>query len=208
MISSTMPIAAPPFRWTHLALALCSCVLASCFGAEPDTRVRIRVAADGSGHVHARSLLVDEVPSPMTDGGAGVTWEDPAAIVFTRGHFERLDGLRLHEIGFSLTPAATGFSVLTVTLPRGPEVRWARALSSGDGKQRHDAGNRIDPDARRAAGEELGLEIQFPREIISEGLRRRAAGVSHSREGTSATLRMQTDTALAPGEELVWIITY
>ncbi|MFT4540601.1 MAG: hypothetical protein ACI835_003052 [Planctomycetota bacterium] len=192
----------------RLALLTLGLGLASCFGSDTEVGVRINVLDDLSGTIHTRSLVASEVEGRMTTGSGGVKWEHHAQVVFGRGDFESINEVKLDEIHFDVSKSESGISVMTVTLPRGPQVKWPATLTSKVPRDRLETGGTLEPGSSKSFGDRVEISIEFPTPVISQGIRFRARGLDGEKERNTAKLSVTADAAQVEGDDLVWVITW
>ena len=195
-------------RRVRLCLLAVTLGLGSCSRPSQDVGVRINLLPDLSGTVHTRSLVAEDVRGTLISGSDGVEWEHHAQMVFGRGKFASIMELRFEEIRFEVSITENGVSILTVTMARGPDVKWLGMLTSKDPDLRSSSGATLNPESTTEAGGRIEFLIELPTEVISQGVSPRARGVRSSHKGNFATLSVTADAAQVAGEDLVWVIAW
>jgi hypothetical protein len=201
----------PAIRWPRPAAPLGALLLllgAACDETDA-VAVRIRVEPDLSGVVATSGVRVPDPAAPMEHVSSGVTWTGRLNLVCALGEFESLSELAIEDVTFEAGSAGATLSYVEVTLPRGPQARWPRALVPLSEDERRDAARTLDPAGRlRAVGDTVKLELELPERVIGHGLSSRTLGAKEKADGTKATLVVPLASALEPGEPLIWNVTW
>lgn len=183
-------------------------LLAACSGGEL-VGVHVALAADGSGTVTTRALLLPADPNRAESLASGAKWSLRAALVASQGTFARIADLRLGDGTLTFQPDLDGERPgLRVRLKRGPGTTWIEALVPDRDTRRSMAGA-YDPTGRtKEIAEVLRLEIETPATVITSGVLPTGRGVEADREGRRAVLLLPVRTAVEPGEDFVWEISW
>ncbi len=196
-------------------LALLTLMLAACSG-EQLVGIHITLNEDGSGTVTTRALVEPAVPSPIEKATEGADWTPAAqdevvraAVVATRGRFERLDALRFGDGGLHFATNLGGEQhSLRVYLHRARDAAWVKAFAP-DAKTRKDMARIYDPSgSAREIGGIIRVEIELPGEVVASSVHPTARGVEADRERKRAFLLLPVRTMLTNGEEMVWDVTW
>ena len=186
-----------------LAVALAAC-------DESDlAAIRLRIAEDLSGTVTASGVRIPHEAGPIEAGTRGAVWTDRAEVVCAAGRFESLTALAIEDLAFAAGTTADGISYVQVTVPRGPETRWARLLSPLSTEERRKGATTLDPTGRlREIGSPLKVEITLPGAVVAHGVVPEVRRVQEEVEGNRATLLVSAEAAQTEGRALVWQITW
>jgi hypothetical protein len=190
-----------------LALAL-SAVLSACDESDA-VAVRIHVRPDFSGTLTASALErpAEGARAPLETRGVG--WTSRVDLRCATGDFARLSEVGLSDATLSAGEGQGGLCFLRLSLPRGPEVHWARELVPLSAAERKDASAAFDPSGQATeVGSSVKFEITLPSDAIGNGVTPRPRGTKVKGEGHVATLIVPIETALAPGEPIVWHLTW
>jgi hypothetical protein len=183
------------------------CLLAACSDSEL-VGIHVRLDANGGGVITARALLEPQEPGPAEARTQGVTWKDRAALTSSQGAFAQISELQFGGIRFLGGMRRDEMPRLRITVPRGPDVVWAKALVP-ELAARQRAAKVYDPSlkTREIAGA-LRIEIQFPDTVISSGVEPRGRGVEAVHERNRAWLIIPVPTAQDKGDDLIWDVTW
>jgi hypothetical protein len=194
-----------PACLASLALAL---VLTACDESDV-VAVRIHVRPDLSGTITTSALLrpPEGAHTPLETKGVG--WKNVVDLRAASGEFARLSEVGISDATLSAGEGEGGLCFLRLSLPRGPEVHWARELVPLDAGERKSATAAFDPAGQ---AEEVGSTVKFeftlPSDSIANGVVPRPRGTKVKSEGKVATLIVPVETALAAGEPIVWHVTW
>lgn len=188
-----------------------ACCLLSLLAACSDTElvgIHIRLDANGSGVLTARSLTEPQEPGAAEARTQGVQWKDRAALSCSQGTFAQLSELQFGGIRFMGGMRRDEMPRLRIFVPRGPDVGWARALVP-DLEGRRRSAKVYDPSGKtREIASGIRIEVQFPDTVISSGVEPRGRGVEASHERNRAWLIVPVTTALDKSDELVWDVSW
>jgi len=192
---------------SRLVLALLPLLLAGCDETDA-VALRLQLDTDLSGTLTTSALELP--PGPGGVGApAGVEWNSSVSVVCNSGRFARLSDVKLFDLSCSGQANAEGLSFAQVTLPRGPDVQWAKALVPLSGEERTKAARALDPTGKSdAVGATIKIEVTLPATVIGNGLKGKTRGVKLSAEDEVATLIVPLETALTAGDPLVWHLTW
>ena len=194
-------------RTSLLCLAL-SALLTGCDETDA-VSVRIHVRPDLSGTLTASALeQPGEGARPPLDT-KGLAWNSRVDLRCATGEFARLSELGLSDASLSAGEGEGGLCFLRLSLPRGPEVNWARELVPLDAAQRKAASAAFDPSGEAAeVGSTVKFEITLPSAPIGNGVTPRPRGTKVKADEKVATLVVPLDVALSNGEPIVWHLTW
>jgi hypothetical protein len=190
-----------------LSLAL-SALLSACDETDA-VAVRIQVRPDFSGSVTASALErpAEGARAPLET--KGVTWKSRVDLRCATGEFARLSELVLSDATLSAGEGEGGLCFLRLSLPRGPETHWARELVPLDAAERKQATLAFDPSKKSSEiGSTVKFEITLPANPIGNGVSPRPRGTKASADSNVATLIVPVETALTPGDPIVWHLTW
>ncbi len=189
-------------------LTLSLSLLASCSPSEL-VGIHVALAKDGSATVTTRALVEAPAPSPVEVLAKGANWTARAALVHSRGQTKNLAELDLADGSIKFQPRLDGEPAsLRVTIQRGPNAGWVKALVPSRDARRAIA-NVYDPSGKtREIGDVIRLEVAGPTEANGSSVLPVARGVSADRDGTRAILLIPAQTAAEAGDPLVWDITW
>lgn len=171
--------------------------------------VRIHLAPDFSGTVTTSALALPSSESLMQQASQGAEWQNRVDVVAVAGRFQKLDDLKLADLAFSAGEAGSGMRFARVTLPRGAQAKWARALVPLSVDERQRAAAALDPTGKsKNVGSMIKIEIELPNAVVGNGLIGKTRGTKTQSEGSVATLTVPLDSALNGEEELVWHLTW
>lgn len=192
-----------------LVSALLLSLLCSACDESDVTAVRLHVNRDLSGTIAASALerAGETTRAPITLGGA--SWKSRVNLIAATGEFERLGALTISDATLSAGEGEGGLCFLRLALPRGAEVRWARELVPLDARERKEATAAFDSSgALDEVGSTLKFEVTLPSDAIGNGVTGRTRGTKVKAEGKVATLSVPVETALSPGDPIVWHLTW
>lgn len=173
------------------------------------SNISITVNNDLSGTIRSTRLAIPETPSAVQPTSGGVSWDAAAQITTARGEFKALSALTFEDITFSCETTSRGLNVLRVTLPRGPDAKWVRALTQPSADKRKATTAAIYPDQKESRlGSVIAISISLPTAPISHGAAPLIAGISEAVDKNIATLSIRADVATKPGNEIVWDLTW
>lgn len=192
------------------AAGLCSLAgLAGCSEADASA-ARIKLHGDGSGELLASSVTVraaDDGPVQKV-ASPGITWAGSGSVIVARGTFADINKVSIAGITFEAGLHGGG-KMITITVPRGPEVTWPDAFTVRDPEARKRAAKAISPDSKNPTiGDNVKIVVEVPGTVVSAGAVRKARGVGSSFEETLATLTIPVDVAVTKGEPIVWHVTW
>jgi hypothetical protein len=194
-------------RTSLLCLAL-SALLTGCDETDA-VSVRIHVRPDLSGTLTASALEQPSEGARAPLETKGLAWKSRVDLHCATGEFARLSELALSDATLSAGEGEGGLCFLRLSLPRGPEVNWARELVPLDATQRKDASAAFDPTGEAAeVGSTIKFEITLPSSAIGNGITPRPRGAKVKADANVATLLVPLDVAFAQGEPLVWHLTW
>lgn len=192
-----------------LLSAVCLSLLCVACDETDVAAVRLVVNPDLSGTISASALeqAGDTTRAPITLGGA--SWKSRVNLVCATGSFEKLGGLTLSDVALSAGEGQGGLCFLRLALPRGADVRWARELVPLDARERKEATAAFDNSgALDEVGSTLKFQVTLPSDAIGNGVTGRTRGTKVKAEGNVATLVVPIETALSPGDPIVWHLTW
>lgn len=192
-----------------LLVCLPFCALLGACDETDAAAVRLRLARDLSGRISASALqpTAEGVRPPIE--AAGVTWTTRVELLCAAGTFQKLSDVVLSDLTLSAGEGDKGICFLMLSLPRGPEVRWARELVPLGPAERKTASEAFDPSGKAdAVGETVKFEVTLPSDVVGNGLTGRTRGTKAKSEGEVATLTVPVETALSAGEPIVWHLTW
>jgi hypothetical protein len=138
-----------------------------------------------------------------------VTWKSRVDLRCATGDFARLSEIGLSDATLSAGEGEGGLCFLRLSLPRGPEVHWARELVPLSQAERKEAAGAFDPSGESTeVGSTVKFEITLPSDPIGNGVTPRPRGTKAKSDGKTATLIVPVETALGTGEPLVWHLTW
>jgi len=190
-----------------LALAL-SAVLTACDESDA-AAVRLQVRPDFSGKLttSALGLPAEGVRAPLEV--KGVEWKSRVELHCATGEFARLSEVVISDATLSAGVAEGGLCFLRLSLPRGPEIHWARELVPLNASERKDASAAFDPTGQATeVGATVKFEFTLPSDVIGNGVTPRPRGTKAKGDANVATLIVPVETALAPGDPIVWHLTW
>jgi len=194
--------------WGLSVLAVCILGMTAC--TESDViAVQVQLRSDLSGTVLVSSLMVPREGGPVERGSAGVAWDHRVNLVFSSGSFEQVSKLKVEDLTFSGGTMPDGFHYVVVTLPRGPQARWARTLAPLSAAERKKAAAAFDPENRlKRVGASVKLRVDLPAPAVGHGITPAVRGAEESVENTRAVLVLPLEVATGPGEPLKWHLTW
>jgi len=176
------------------SLALCALLTACDESDAVPVRIQLERPAEG-----ARAPLETR----------GVAWKSRVDLRCAAGAFARLSELGLSDATISAGEGEGGLCFLRLSLPRGPDVHWARELVPLDAAERKSASAAFDPTGQATeVGATVKFEITLPANVIGNGVTPRPRGTKFKADGSVATLTVPVETALGPGEPIVWHLTW
>jgi hypothetical protein len=194
-----------PACLASLALSL---LLTACDESDA-VSVRIRVRPDLSGTITTSALQRPPEGAHIALETRGIGWKNLVDLRCATGDFARLSEVGISDATLSAGEGEGGLCFLRLSLPRGPEVHWARELVPLDSAERKAASTAFDPSGQ---AEEVGSTVKFeftlPSEAIANGVTPRPRGTKAKSEGNVATLIVPVETALGTGEPIVWHVTW
>lgn len=191
-------------------LPICALLLLCASCSESDiVGIRIQLSSDLSGTISISSLQTPREGGPLESSSAGVDWQDRVSLVLASGSFPKLSALRIAEISFQGGTTPEGINYVLVTLPRGPNVRWAKALSSLSPEDRKKAAAIFDPQGKlRAIGSVVKLRIDLPGQVVAHGLSPLPRGCEEAADKDRAELLVPVEVALKSGDAMKWHLTW
>lgn len=171
--------------------------------------VRIHLRPDLSGTLTASSL--ERPPEGARDPleTRGVSWKSRVDLRCATGDFARLSELGLSDATLTAGEGEGGLCFLRLSLPRGPQIHWARELVPLDPAERKSASSAFDPSGQvTEIGSTVKFEVTLPSSVIGNGVTPRPRGTKFKGDGNVATLTVPVETALAQGEPIVWHLTW
>lgn len=190
-----------------LLLACVALTLWACDQSDA-TALKITLKADFSGEVLASSILVKPPEGPVQKAASGATWSTAGAVVVSRGTFADITKLELGGIKFAVGGPG-GDPMLRVTLPRGSDAKWPGLFTDTSKDARRAAAGALEPNAKNPTiGDTVKIEITIPGVVVTAGETSKARGVNSSFEESRATLLIPVEAALAPGDPIVWHVTW
>ena len=190
-----------------LPLAL-SLLLGACDESDA-VAVRLHLRPDFSGTLTASALErpTEGAREPLET--RGVTWQSRVNLHCATGEFARLSELGLSDATLTAGEGEGGLCFLRLSLPRGPQIHWARELVPLDSAERKSASSAFDPSGQvTEVGATVKFEVTLPSTVIGNGVTPRPRGTKFKGDGNVATLTVPVDTALAEGEPIVWHLTW
>ncbi len=189
-------------------LALAAATFAGC--DETDlVAIRIRLREDLSGTVMTSALAKPTADGAMQAESQGAAWESRVDVACASGKFDSLSALKLADLSFSSGQAEGGLHFVKVTLPRGDQARWPRALMPLSADERTRAASALDPSGKSPnVGTVIKIEIELPAPVVSSGLTGKTRGTKASSEAEVATLVVPFETATTAGESIHWHVTW
>jgi hypothetical protein len=202
MILSLRRAAVFPLLIAGLALVLSAC------DQSDASAVKIALKPDLSGEVLSSSVVVKPAEGPAQKGTTGVAWQTTGAVVVAKGTFADITKLDIGGITFAIGgPGAD--PMLRVSLPRGPAAAWPALFTDPSKDARKNAAQALEPGAKAPTiGDAIKIEISVPGVVVTAGETSKARGVNSSFEETKATLIVPVSAAMAPGDPIVWHITW
>ncbi len=192
-----------------ILLALPLTVLCAACDETDVVAVRLHVNRDFSGTLSASALEKAGEATRPPISGAGMNWKSRVNLLCATGEFARLGQLTLSDLSLSAGEGEGGLCFLRVSLPRGTDVHWARELVPLNSTERKDATAAFDPSgAADDVGSTLKFEVTLPADAIGNGVTGRTRGTKVKAEGNVATLVVPVETALSPGDPIVWHLTW
>ncbi len=138
-----------------------------------------------------------------------MSWKSRVDLRCATGEFARLSELGLSDATVSAGEGEGGLCFLRLSLPRGPEIHWARELVPLDAAERKSAATAFDPSGQATeVGATVKFEITLPTNVIGNGVTPRPRGTKFKADGNVATLTVPVETALSQGEPIVWHLTW
>lgn len=196
-------------RARNLVLTLLPlCVLPGCDETDA-AAVRLKLGSDLSGTITTSALELPAGGGKVADGAQGVQWTSRVGLVCNAGSFAKLADLKLFDVTLAGQVNADGLSYVHITLPRGENAAWARALVPLNAEERGRAAQAFDSSGRSdQVGATVKFELTLPASVIGNGLQGRTRGVKVSAENEVATLVVPLETALSAGDPFVWHVTW
>lgn len=193
------------------SLVLCLSLTALLSGCDESdaVAVRIQVRPDFSGKVTTSAVHQPSENARPSLETKGVTWTSRVDLRCATGDFAKLSELGLSDATLTAGEGEGGLCFLRVSLPRGPEVHWARELVPLDAAERKSASAAFDSTGlANEIGSTVKFEITLPSAPIGNGVTPRPRGTKIKADGNVATLIVPVETALASGDALVWHLTW
>ncbi len=162
--------------------------------------IRIQLAANGSGTVGLTALRPAPEPGPAERAASGAAWEERATLHASKGRFEKLGGLRVADIQFTLSETADGIPIVRATLPCGPSAQWPKILAPSVEEQRKLSLTLDASGKTTTAGQVLKLELLVPGLVTGVGIAPEPRGFSTEKYRDRATLFVPIKQALAEGD--------
>ncbi len=204
-----MTLSAPLVRALAAGLLLLgtALVLAACDQTDASA-VKITLKPDLSGEVLSSSVIVKPAEGPVQKAASGVSWNTTGAVVVAKGTFADITKMDIGGITFAIGgPGAD--PMLRVTLPRGPDAKWPALFTDASKDARAIAAKALEPGAKNPTiGEAIKIQITIPGVVVTAGETSKARGVNSSFEETTVTLSVPVAAAIAPGDPIVWHITW
>ena len=190
-------------------MTVAACLVTSGCDDSDASNITVTVNPDLSGTMRATRLVIPDDSTNGQPSTGGVSWNASAQIITSRGAFASLSDVKFEDITFSCETTPRGLKVLRVTLPRGPEAKWAKALTQPSGERRRETTQAIFPERKESRlGSVIAITITLPAEPISHGVAPMSAGISATVEKNVATLSVRVDMAMKAGNEIVWDMTW
>jgi hypothetical protein len=192
-----------------LAVVLAMSALLSACDESDAVSVRIHVRPDLSGTFTASALerTPEGARAPIETKGVG--WKSRVDLRCATGDFTKLSEVAISDASLSAGETPGGLCFLRLSLPRGPDVHWARELVPLSAAERKDATAAFDSSGNAAeVGSMVKFEITLPSDAVGNGLTPRPRGAKVKAEGGVATLVVPVEVALSPGDPLVWHLTW
>ncbi len=191
-----------------VAVAACGMCIAGCDDSDA-SNMSITLNTDRSGTIQTTRLVIPEVAGNGQPASAGVVWEASAQVVTSKGTFASVSEVGFEDISFSCESTAKGLHVLRVTMPRGPEARWVKALTQPSVERRKETTRAIYPEQKESRlGSVIAIRLTLPTVPISHGVSPVVGGISESAEKNVVTLTVRVDAAMKTGNEIVWDVTW
>ena len=195
-------------RPAFVILLLASLGLSSCDETDA-VALRLRLNRDLSGTIVTSTLAIPTHDGLLVQATQGANWESKVEVACAAGSFENVNQLKLADLDLVAGEAPGGVGYLQLSVPRGEGVRWALAMVPLTADERVVAATALDPSGRvRTVGTTIKFEVELPSAVVSNGLTNRSRGSKSSGEGHIATLLVPLETALTPGEPMVWHLTW
>lgn len=196
-------------RARTLVLTLFPLVLLTGCDETDAAAVRLKLGSDLSGTLTTSALEVPAAGGAVGERTQGIQWNSRVSMVCNAGSFAKLADVKLFDVTLAGQVNADGLSYLHITLPRGENAAWARALVPLNAEERARSAQAFDPSGKSdQVGATVKFEVSLPSNVIGNGLQGRTRGVKVSAENEVATLVVPLETALTAGESLVWHVTW
>ncbi|MBK7643879.1 MAG: hypothetical protein IPJ19_12675 [Planctomycetes bacterium] len=194
-------------RSTVLVLAL-SALLSACDETDA-VAVRIHVRPDFSGTLSASALARPPEGASAPLQTHGVSWKSQVDLRCASGDFAKLSEVGLSDATLTAGEGEGGLCFVRLSLPRGPEVHWAKELVPLDALERKQVSSALDASGTNAeVGSTVKFEITLPTEAIGNGVAPRPRGTKVKAESNLVTLIVPVETALTAGDPIVWHVTW
>ena len=193
----------------NLAAALALSILLSACDESDAVAVRIHVRPDLSGTFTASALERPAEGARTPIEAKGVNWKSRVDLRCATGDFAKLSEVAMSDIALSAGETEGGLCFVRLSLPRGPEVHWARELVPLSAAERKQATAAIDTSGTATeVGSTIKFEITLPSDAVGNGVTPRPRGTKVKAEGGVATLIVPVEIALSPGDPIVWHLTW
>jgi hypothetical protein len=171
--------------------------------------VRLRLQNDLSGTLTTSTLELPAQGGPVVAATQGVEWNARVSVVCNTGTFASLADVKLFDVVTAGGATPGGMSWASVTIPRGANVAWAKALVPLGPEDRAKSARAFDPSGKTSeVGATIKFEVTLPASAIGNGLKGKVRGVKVSAEGEVATLIVPIEVALTEGDPLIWHLTW
>lgn len=189
-------------------LASACLVLAGCSGNEL-IGFHLDLTQKGGARLTTRALVDSPKPGPAEIAAHGVKWDRTAALVHSQGTVANLANLDFGDQSLRIVPRLEGEGpTLRIHLQRGPAAGWVQCLALPLDK-RTPLAKVYDPTGKTTVfADVLRLEIENFTDVVGSSVLPTARGVEAGRDGKRAWLVIPVATALEPGPELVWDVSW
>jgi len=194
---------------TAAALLLASIAALSACDETDAVAVRVRLRDDFSGTVRTSGLALPSGVGAVQQSSEGAVWGSKVEMVCATGTFSEISKLKIADIAFSAGAGGQGIGYAQVSIPRGPGVRWPGTFVPLTDEERKSVSGALDPSGKsEAVGATIKIEFELPSAVVGNGVIGKVRGTKTTAEGPVATVVVPIEAMKAPGDPLVWHLTW
>ena len=194
---------------TAAALLLASLAALPACDETDAVAVRVKLRDDFSGTVRTSGLALPQADGAVEQASEGAVWGSRVEMVCATGTFAEVSKLKVADISFSAGAGGQGIGYAQVSIPRGPDVRWPGAFVPLSEEERKSVAGALDPTGKsEAVGATIKLEFELPSAVVGNGVIGKVRGTKTTAEGPLATIIVPIEAMRAPGDPLVWHLTW